>query len=210
MAPRRRAAEGRDGSEPSQSVAADDRRERILAVAARLFAERGSRNVSVRDIAVAAGVTHPLIYYYWSSKEDLLAAALEESQARVRRAAIGEPAALDAILAMVRETLDHNRQYLQTLTRALLDGMPPSEWPGGYPGIEAALRLLTSGLEPTGREDREARERLACGLAALVGWSVLEDQLLEMVGLTSADREQARRALMTSIREVLEPATRGS
>ena len=102
---------------------ADDRRERLLLTAERLFAERGFHNVAVRDIADEAGVTHPLIYYYWSSKEELLAAVMEHTQSRIRRAARSDDA-LELLAAIARDYLQNNRQYLLTITRALLDGMP--------------------------------------------------------------------------------------
>lgn len=203
----RHATRDEKASSRPEPGAGDARRERIVEAAARLFAERGFANVTVRDVAVAAGVTHPLIYYYWSSKDDLLAAAVAHSQGVVRRAGVAEPDPLDAVVAIVRESLEHNRRYLQTLTRAFLDGMPPSEWPGGYPGVEAALARLTAGLEPGGEADTDARERVALVVAMLMGWSLIEDQLLEVVGLPADDRERARAALYASVRQLLGPAS---
>ncbi len=46
-------------------------RDRILAVAERLFAERGYRMVSVRDITKAAGCNVAAVNYYFGSKENL-------------------------------------------------------------------------------------------------------------------------------------------
>ncbi|HEY5168000.1 MAG TPA: helix-turn-helix domain-containing protein, partial [Thermoleophilia bacterium] len=68
--------------------------QRILAAAERLFADHGYANVSVRDIADEAGVTHPLIYYHWGSKRELLAAVVADTQAQMRAAFAVEPSAL--------------------------------------------------------------------------------------------------------------------
>ncbi len=46
-------------------------RERILAEATRLFAERGFGGASVREIVEAAGVTKPVLYYHYGNKEGL-------------------------------------------------------------------------------------------------------------------------------------------
>lgn len=54
-----------------------DARERILLVAARLFAERGFEGASTAAIAKAAGVTQPLIHYYFSTKERLWQATVD-------------------------------------------------------------------------------------------------------------------------------------
>ena len=46
-------------------------RERLLEAAGRLFAERGESNVSIRDIAAAAGVRHGGVNYHFRSKSEL-------------------------------------------------------------------------------------------------------------------------------------------
>lgn len=52
------------------------RRDEILAVAVRLFAERGYHGVSMDDIGSAAGVTGPALYHHFAGKEAMLVAAL--------------------------------------------------------------------------------------------------------------------------------------
>ncbi|HEX3011625.1 MAG TPA: TetR/AcrR family transcriptional regulator [Syntrophomonadaceae bacterium] len=49
-----------------------DRRSQILAVAARLFRERGYTSVSLDDITREIGITKPAVYYYFEAKEDIL------------------------------------------------------------------------------------------------------------------------------------------
>lgn len=46
-------------------------RERMLAEALRLFTDRGYAATTVREIVAAAGVTKPVLYYYFGSKEGL-------------------------------------------------------------------------------------------------------------------------------------------
>jgi TetR/AcrR family transcriptional regulator len=50
----------------------------ILAVAARLFGERGYSNVSIRDVCREAGTSAPMIYYYFKDKKGLFRAAVNE------------------------------------------------------------------------------------------------------------------------------------
>lgn len=47
-------------------------RERIVEAALRCFSERGTSAVSVRELADAAGVTVPGLYYHFASKADLI------------------------------------------------------------------------------------------------------------------------------------------
>ncbi|MGG8409728.1 TetR/AcrR family transcriptional regulator [Streptomyces sp. 12297] len=46
--------------------------QRLMAVATRLFAERGYDRTSVQEIVEAAGVTKGALYHYFGSKDDLL------------------------------------------------------------------------------------------------------------------------------------------
>src|SRR5688572_20092169 len=47
-------------------------RERILAAAAALFAERGYRATSMQEIAQRVGITKAALYYHFAAKENLL------------------------------------------------------------------------------------------------------------------------------------------
>jgi AcrR family transcriptional regulator len=53
-----------------------DARERILAAAEKLFAERGFDRTSTARIATEAGVPHGLIFYHFKTKMDLLLALI--------------------------------------------------------------------------------------------------------------------------------------
>lgn len=56
---------------------ADRRREQLLEIGLRLFAERGFGATTIADIAGEAGVAHGLVYHYFASKDALLSAVLE-------------------------------------------------------------------------------------------------------------------------------------
>ena len=51
---------------------ATTRRDELLRIAARLFAERGYRNTTVRDIADAAGILSGSLYHHFDSKEAMV------------------------------------------------------------------------------------------------------------------------------------------
>jgi AcrR family transcriptional regulator len=52
-------------------------RERLLETASHLFAEKGYASTSVREIVARAGVSKPVLYYHFQSKEGLYYAILE-------------------------------------------------------------------------------------------------------------------------------------
>jgi AcrR family transcriptional regulator len=51
---------------------AEERRAKLLAVAAEVFSRRGYRATSMRDLAALAGIGKPTLYHYFASKEELL------------------------------------------------------------------------------------------------------------------------------------------
>lgn len=57
---------------------AQRRREQLIEAALTVFARKGVDGTSIKDIAQAAAVTPGLLYHYFDSKEDLVAAVLEE------------------------------------------------------------------------------------------------------------------------------------
>jgi TetR/AcrR family transcriptional regulator len=56
---------------------AADRRKAIVDAAVRLFAERGFRGTTTRDIAASVGVTEPVLYQHFRTKSELYRAILE-------------------------------------------------------------------------------------------------------------------------------------
>jgi AcrR family transcriptional regulator len=65
----------------TKGVARADREAQIVAVACRVFGENGYANTSVADVAEAAGISKPLIYNYFGSKEGLHAVCVEHAAA---------------------------------------------------------------------------------------------------------------------------------
>src|SRR5512145_2130357 len=74
---RRMARELTKAREPEGEV-----RERLLDVATELFTRKGYAATTVREVVTAAGVTPPVLYYYFESKEGLFLTLLKEPWGR--------------------------------------------------------------------------------------------------------------------------------
>src|SRR5713226_9919174 len=68
---------------------AGDTRERILQVAQALFAERGYRGTSLRDISSRIGIKAPSLLHHFSSKEQIYLAVLDRIFGKVEDAVGG-------------------------------------------------------------------------------------------------------------------------
>lgn len=85
-------------------------RERVLRVAAELFAERGFHGTSVVDLGIAANLKRGALYYHIGSKEELLfdlsKRHVEEALARCRAVVERDLHPVDKLRALAREHLD--------------------------------------------------------------------------------------------------------
>lgn len=89
----------------TKGVARAEREAQIVDVAGAVFAEHGFALASVGDIAARAGISKPLIYNYFGSKEGLLRACLSQCGALVadeieRTAGLGEVGLVRALVTL--------------------------------------------------------------------------------------------------------------
>lgn len=147
----------------------DARREQLLLAGVGLLRHRRPEEVSIEEIAAAAGVSNGLLYHYFPTKQSFIVAALEQGQKelaeRLRPDPALEPAArLDASLnAFLDSVEEHATAYTAIFKRGgahpevaatlnagreqqlqmLLDALAQLEGPGAgvsTPALEAALQ----------------------------------------------------------------------
>jgi TetR/AcrR family transcriptional regulator len=111
-------------SNPSRSQAerADQTRTRILDAATEEFSANGLAGARTERIAESAGVNKALLYYYFRSKDDLYASALESVAARVAESSMAVLALeCSAGERMLRFALNHfDRIYSQPVFQTLM------------------------------------------------------------------------------------------
>ncbi|MFC9327984.1 TetR/AcrR family transcriptional regulator [Kitasatospora sp. NPDC057015] len=64
---------------PRRRLSVDERREQLIAVALELFSLRPPEEVSIDDIAAAAGASRPLVYHYFPGKQALYEESLRRA-----------------------------------------------------------------------------------------------------------------------------------
>jgi TetR/AcrR family fatty acid metabolism transcriptional regulator len=110
---------------PSRS---EQRRLRILEVAAQCFAKNGFARTRIDDVAAAAGVSRALVYNHFGSKEGLAREVqdhmLEEWSAAVDRALADAPTCGDALAAWLRVNLADTKRRPLLLAMSADDAAP--------------------------------------------------------------------------------------
>jgi TetR/AcrR family transcriptional regulator len=108
-------------------------KEKILAVATKMFAEQGFSAVSVRDIAGACGITLPTIYHFFGDKENLYRACCDAifftaaQRLNVAVSAAGTPEArIRQFAVTLCDILMNNTDFRRLLQRELLRREQPA------------------------------------------------------------------------------------
>ena len=72
-------------------LSSDERREHLLHVGVELVGRHGTADISIEEIARAAGVSKGLLYHYFPTKTDFFVAVLARSQAEMDHAVERDP-----------------------------------------------------------------------------------------------------------------------
>jgi AcrR family transcriptional regulator len=72
-------------------LSSDERREHLLHVGVELVGRHGTADISIEEIARAAGVSKGLLYHYFPTKTDFFVAVLARSQAEMDETAVRDP-----------------------------------------------------------------------------------------------------------------------
>ena len=108
-----------------------DNRARILDAAERLFATRGFAATSVREIVREAGVTNPMLYYYFGSKEDLFIHLIRErfqTFARTFSERLAQQDTVQGVLsAWAHATMEGTREFSTSIRLVFASVFGPHE-----------------------------------------------------------------------------------
>jgi AcrR family transcriptional regulator len=194
-------------------LSTDARREQLLASGARLLATRPYDEVSIEEIARAAGVSKGLLYHYFPTKKDFLIAALERGQDELAELTAPDPglppaeqlaASLDRFLDFVEE---HEAAY-SAIFRSRGGGDPEIQAAleaGRQQRMDAVIESLASWEEPPASVERTpALETAVQGWFFFIEGAVLRwlerrdmkrDELRELLGLALIGSLQAAEAV---------------
>ena len=148
----------------------------IRAAAAELLAERGPRDITVRDVAERAGVNHALVHRHFGTKDELIQGVIADLSAEIgaSAAALGSTD-VSALLRLLREQPAYWNILARTVLEApeVLAGHPP-------PAASIVLAMLSRGREP----DDAMRAKAAVAGSLVLGWIVFGQHLGSVLQLS--------------------------
>lgn len=196
-------------AEVSSENAGGERREAILTAAARVIARSGVRGLRVEEVASEAGVSPPLLYYHFASRQGLIRAALERASDKAPSAALrvdsGPTSGYEAVKAALLAELDEERTVRDN---AIVWG-EVSATAVFEPELRQDVKRVTEAWSATvadaisrGIADGSIRAGIDPGQAAEV-LITLVDGLCNRWLAGAMERERARELLVATLRDTL-------
>lgn len=159
-----------------------DRREAIIDAAVRLFHERGYSNTSMQNIADAVGLLKGSLYYYITSKEDLLFeiherfmnVLIEKTESRKAAADLPPRERLEGVIIDLLQLIRDYRAYVEVFFRERYS-MEGSRWDAIHERrkrYEAVVREIIRDGQRDGSFRADLDEQIVSfGLFGMCNWS---------------------------------------
>jgi AcrR family transcriptional regulator len=178
-----------------QRLHVDERRRQLLALGTELFAQHSYDELSMRRIARAAGISHPLLYRYFPTKQSYFRATLEQAAEVLRARTTPDPSlppakqlttSLEGFLELVDENAIAYRKLMESVTSA-----PEVREMVGEIRSTTAERILR-GLFPNGAPPK--------GRAVVKGWLwYMDGVLLDWIDQRDLERDEVRDLLLGTL-----------
>jgi len=151
-------------------------RRALIEAAADLFAEKGLRGVSVREIGAKAGVHYTLIHRHFGSREELLKAAFDHIAQDLDSTVMEKNGDEEAIAKAICDLANHPK-----LWRMMVHGFLEQDISAFASPDRGAFRKMVDGLrgmQERGEIDPDLDTDLVVlmGLSTALGWLLLEKQ----------------------------------
>jgi AcrR family transcriptional regulator len=173
----------------------DERRRQLIDAGSTLFAQHAFEEISMRQIAAAAGVSKALLYHYFPNKIELFKAAVQEHAGELQ--GIIEPSGHGTPVEQLSESLDGYLGWIErnaeTWAKLMQSASALPEARDLLDGFRAAtLASILAGLTENGSPRPALR-------TALQGWlGYMDAAILDWVRNRDLTREQLRGLLLAA------------
>ena len=181
----------------------DEVKKAILNAAEKLLLKRSPSEVTVREIATAANVKHPLIYRHFGTKNGVILAVHTRKLEKVAKIT-GKVEALEGSIKTFFQTFEKDKWRQIALARAMIDGIDPRLIQNQFPIMEQLVALLKKRQNELDEETKFDAETMATVLGAIgLGWFLFEPFLLAATRLDEKNKDEIRLTVIEIIEEII-------
>lgn len=172
----------------------DTRRRQLLDAGRALFAEHAYEEISMRQIAEAAGISKPLLYHYFPNKAELFKAAVAEQAAQLEQ--LIEPTGDGSPVEQLSQSLDGYLAWIEGNARAWQKLMQSAATLPEAGTLVEQFRSRTLQQITARITTGEARPALRNALRGWLGY--IDAAILDWISHGGLSREQLRNMLVAS------------
>jgi AcrR family transcriptional regulator len=175
----------------------DARREQLVALGSEMFSERPFDEVSIDDIAAAAGISKGLLYHYFPSKRDFYVAVVRQAADEMQVVTETDPG-LEP-LERLSAGLDRYLEYVETHARGYATVLRAGI--GSDPEVAAIVEEVRSTMARRILDDLPIKGEAPAGVRIAVrGWvGFAEAASLEWVERREVTRDELRDLLIKAL-----------
>ena len=191
------------GTAQGSRLAADERRDQLIQLGLELLGQRPYDQISITELAKAAGISKGLLYHYFPTKADFVIAVLEHSREQLDErmafdSSLPPTAAIDASLdAYLAYAEEHATGYLAVIrARSGDDPAIRDDLAAGRQRWVSTLTDFAAAMAETDRSELES-PALEAILAAWLAFS--EDVIARWLTARNLQRDQVRHVLRQAL-----------
>lgn len=175
----------------------------ILDATENLLLKKTPDKITVREIAKAANIKHPLIHRHFGTKEAVIAATHARGIAKAERKIAGLKnleGSVSAIFALAKE----NKFRHIAISKAMLEGVDPRDIPIEIPAMQGLLELVKKRCDESDSGNKFTPEIITAILAAaILGWFLYEPFVLVGTGQENKRKDEIHKTVVEFLEEML-------
>ncbi|CAN5451974.1 TetR/AcrR family transcriptional regulator [soil metagenome] len=176
----------------------------ILDAAEKLLLNKIPNKITVREIAEAANVKHPLIHRHFGTKEEVIRAVHARNIENTARRVINLDS-LEGNAGFIFEAVKKNRFRQIALSRAMIDGVDLHLVQTDYPVMRHLLKLLEKKKDEKECKAEFDPQIMAAFLAsAALGWFLYEPFLIAGTGMQDRNKDEIHEEIIEILEEILQ------
>jgi TetR/AcrR family transcriptional regulator, repressor for neighboring sulfatase len=175
----------------------------ILDATEKLLFERSPSDITVREIATAANIKHPLIHRHFKTKDEVILAVHARSIQKIHEDLGKLNSAKGNVSVFLQAVLDNKFRQI-TLAKAMIDGVDPQLLQHQFPTMEHALALIKIRNKEFKQKIEFEPEIFTAALGGmLLGWILFEPFLRAATGLEDRDDREIQGKITEIIESIL-------
>jgi AcrR family transcriptional regulator len=181
----------------------DEVKKAILDATEKLLLEKSPNKITVREIARAANIKHPLIHRHFETKDKVILAVharrIADIEKRVERVED-----VEGNIATFFEAVKNIKLRRIGLARALMDGVSPHSIQTEFPVMRRLLELITKKFEQKNAASEFSPEMITAVLSATaLGWFLYEPYLIASMNLEDKTEDELDRTVVAVLEELV-------